>query len=532
MPDRTHSVTPHLLLTDACWDYDGVPVLTDVNLTLNTDSRLGIVGDNGQGKTTLLKLLAGELEPRSGTLTAHGSRGYAEQRIDAALTVGELSNRAIADSVAALQELEEAAGELSDPTDSAMARYEQALATVERLDAWDAERRLSVALARLHATHHPDTSLSALSVGQRHRVWLACLLGGDHDFILLDEPTNHLDESALEFLTEALMHRRGGVAVVSHDRALLSDVTTSIIDVDPTPDGKPRIYGSYSAYVSGSLAMRASWEQDYASQQAQLAELEQDLQAAQDRLISGWRPPKGTGKHQRATRAGATVKAVHRRTQALEDYAVELPPPPLRLNFPELAPEAEETTEHAPYLVADDICLAGRLQRPVSVSLAPGSRLVVTGSNGAGKSTLLSLLAGTVEPTSGEITLPEGHTSPIRIGYLRQESDLPAQRTAIDHYDRSQPLLPLAELGLLPEQAFSQRLGELSIGQQRRLDLAVLLAQLPHVLLLDEPTNHLSVSLVTELTEALLGTRAAVVLVSHDRQLLRDVRQWPRLELS
>jgi macrolide transport system ATP-binding/permease protein len=179
------------------------------------------------------------------------------------------------------------------------------------------------------------------------------------------------------------------------------------------------------------------------------------------------------------------------------------------------------------------------LAASVSFSLSHRGRLVVTGPNGAGKSTLLGVVAGELHPDTGSVRMPQN----ARLGFLRQETDLPRGRRASEvyaaHVDAlvSAGILPAAEtvglsqLGLLRARQSSKRIGELSMGQQRRLDLALVLAAKPHVLLLDEPTNHLSIALVDELTDALGATQAAVVLSSHDRQLLRDVADWPQLRL-
>ncbi|TCP56269.1 macrolide transport system ATP-binding/permease protein [Tamaricihabitans halophyticus] len=513
-------------------------VLNHVSLPLTPASRVAIVGENGRGKSTLLHVLAGTLSPDDGSVQRVGTIGVAEQEMDTAdeRTVGQAVADAIADSLAALARLDAASYALSEGAESAAGEYAAALELVDVLNAWDAERRVQIALEALGAETDMTRKLAELSVGRRYRVRLACLLGSDDDFLLLDEPTNHLDRQGLEFLTGQLRARDGGVAVVSHDRALLSDFAETIVDLDPTPDERPRVYGNgYSGYREGRSAERERWEQEYERQRAEHARLQDDLNAAQNRLVSGWRPDKGHNKHGRATRASGLVQSVHRRQAALDAHAITVPEPPLEFRFPEL-----RARPGASLLSVSEVRVAGRLRGPVSFSLSGRDRLVVTGPNGAGKSTLLSVAGGTLEPDTGSVHKPDS----TRLGFLRQESDLPPDRRASEvyatHVDAlvAAGIVPAAEvigisqLGLLKAREASKRVGELSVGQQRRLDLALVLAIRPHVLLLDEATNHLSIALVDELTEALGATQAAVVLSTHDRQLLRDVSGWPTIELS
>lgn len=512
-------------------------VLNHVDLTVTASSRIAVVGENGRGKSTLLHVLDGTLIPDAGTVYRTGTLAVAVQEMSAEddRTVGQTIAEAISEPLAALASLDEAARALSAGGAGTDERYAAALEHAEGLDAWDAERRGRRALNALDAETDPTRLLGDLSVGQRYRVRLACLLGADDDLLLLDEPTNRLDRSGLEFLSSQLRARAGGVVVVTHDRALLSDVAETIVDLDPTPDGRARVYGNgYAGYREGRMAERERWEQEYDRQRAEQARLQDSLTFAQNRLVSGWRPEKGTNKHGRATRAGGLVQSVHRRQEQLEAHAVTVPEPPLHFRFPDLP-----TRTGAALLSAERVSVAGRFAQEVSFSLSHRGRLVVTGLNGAGKSTLLAVLAGELRPDTGSVRMPQS----VRLGFLRQETALPLHRRASEVYAEHADALEVAgtlnaseaiglsQLGLLRARESSKRIGVLSMGQQRRLDLALVLAAKPHVLLLDEPTNHLSIALVDELTDALRATQAAVVISTHDRQLLRDVDDWPPLSL-
>jgi macrolide transport system ATP-binding/permease protein len=497
----------------------GRVVLDGVDLAVSAGVRCGVIGENGRGKTTLLQVLSGALAPDGGAVQRVGTIGVAEQEMAAAggETVGDAIDAELADVRTALQALDEAAEALAGEQPGAEEAYAWALDAAERLDAWDADRRVDLALESLGATTDRTRPLRTLSVGQRYRVRLACLLGAGHDFLLLDEPTNHLDAAGLDFLTARLREHPGGIVLVSHDRALLADVTTTIVDLDPSRDGRPTVYGGgYAGFQAGRAAALARWEQEYERQQAEHVRLAQDLSEAQNRLVTGWRPDKGTGKHQRATRAPGLVRSVHRRREDLVRHAVTAPVPPLRFRMPALPARPGVTL-----LSAAGVTVDGRLRSAVSLQVESGSRLVVTGPNGAGKSTLLAVLAGMRNASSGEVRRAPG----VRIGLLAQESPESDARRA------EEVVAVIADLGLLSAADRRRPVRELSTGQQRRLDLAVLLAAEPHVILLDEPTNHLSIALVDELTEALRVTPAAVVVATHDRQMRRDVSDWPELPL-
>ncbi|MEV0438798.1 ATP-binding cassette domain-containing protein [Streptomyces spectabilis] len=513
-------------------------VLHDVSVTVSARSRTAVVGENGRGKTTLLHVLAGLIAPDEGTVHRAGTIGLARQELAApdSATVGTLTSEALAASLAALAALDAATLALTAGAPGAEDRYAAALDAATRLDAWDAERRVDVALEALGACADRERTLASLSVGQRYRVRLACLLGAHHDVLLLDEPTNHLDADGLDFLTRRLRAHDGGLAVV-RARALLRDVTDRFLDLDPTRDGRPRLYaGGYDAWQDARRRERERWEQDHEEQQAEHRRLKDAVSRARDRLSTGWRPEKGTGKHQRQSRAPGVVQALKRQQDALEAHRIDVPEPPAALRWPDPG-----VRPGAPQLRAHGVAVEGRLAGPVDVSLDGGDRLLVTGPNGAGKSTLLAVLGGALAPTQGAVRTARG----ARVVRVTQETAgqdpaLTAREAYARHVGRlvaggalrEAEAVPLGALGLLDSEALRTPVGRMSQGQRRRLDLALALAGRPGLILLDEPTNHLSSVLVDEVTAAVRGTSGAVVIATHDRQLLRDLADWPRLEVG
>ncbi|RLP97128.1 ABC transporter ATP-binding protein [Micromonospora sp. BL1] len=514
-------------------------MLSDVGVTVSAGSRLAVVGENGRGKTTLLHVLAGIIAPDQGTVERLGTIGVARQHLEArnGETVGTLIHEAVRESERALRALDAAADALAEGRAGADDAYATALDAATRLDAWDAQRRVDVALAGLDACPDRDRPLATLSVGQRYRVRLACLLGARVDLLMLDEPTNHLDADSLAFLTARLREHPGGVVLVTHDRALLRDVATEFLDLDPSADGRPRRYaGDYAAWQDGRSRDFAHWVRDHEAQQAEQQRLADAVREAQGRLSTGWRPEKGHGKHQRQSRAPGLVQALRRRQEALDAHRITVPEPPQPLRWPPL-----DTRAGLPILRCHDVTVTGRLRTPVTLTLDGGDRLLVTGPNGAGKSTLLSVLAGDLAPSTGEVRHPSG----ARVAYLGQEvPDWPSGMLAHDLYEQhvgrlrstgrlgSGTPLPLGATNLLDAEARRTPVGRMSLGQQRRLNLALRLAERPDLLILDEPTNHLSAPLVDDLTAALLTTRAAVVVATHDRQMLHDLAAWPTLPLT
>lgn len=562
----------HVAVRDLAVGYPGRTVLRGVTFTASAGDRVGLVGENGTGKSTLLRVLAGRLAPAAGEVRRQGSLAVVEQDLDLppGTTVGDLVEEALAPARAVAEELEAATAAVdalaADPdeatasaaggvgaggdrpgeADTARDRLARALAAAERLGVWDADRRADEALTRFGAVRDRDREMATLSVGQQHRVRLACRVAGRADILLLDEPTNHLDEAGIEYLTAQLAGWPGAVVIVTHDRRLLDDIMTAVLDLDPSMDGRPTLHGatSYAAYrFSRQQAMRR-WRQRWVAEQKRRERLADRLDASYEGLSDAWRPPKGSHGHRRATRARIHVKAADRLVQRLEADAVEVPVPPATLTFPDLPALPAGADGSHPLLEVRGPRVADRLDMPgVRVDLRPCGRLLVTGPNGAGKSTLLAALAGALPLSRGVRRVAPG----VRVGLLGQDDDAEegaARASGFEAYASHalglldagaldpEQLVPVAALGLLSEEDLDRPLAELSVGQRRRFDLARALLAAPHVLILDEPTNHLSVTLVDELTEALRATSAAVVVATHDRTLRADLSDWPELPLG
>ncbi|WP_277050474.1 ABC-F family ATP-binding cassette domain-containing protein [Ruania albidiflava] len=537
-------------------------VLTDVSLVVPAGRPTGLIGENGSGKTTLLRIAAGRLRPDSGVVqvTAPGGRtprvGLLHQEVpfaaaDSVTAALETATAPVRQAAAAVDAAGAAmAAAPGDP--AAEEAFAAALASAERMDAWSVEARVESMLAGLGLADLPrDRPTGALSGGQRARLALAWLLLSAPDVLLLDEPTNHLDDAAATHLQQVLVGWPGPVLLASHDRAFLDETVGALVDLDPAPMphavagplvgdgdgtgiGTVTYTGSYTDYLHARMDARARWEQQYTAEQEQLRRLRAAVRDAHTVGHPG-REPRTEARAAKKFYADRNAKVVSRRvndarTRLTELEQAQLRKPPRELWFRGLmaGADARSRSWSGPVLTATQVAVPGRLAA-TSLSVAAGEKWLVTGPNGAGKSTLLHLLAGDLVPASGSVHAPAA----LRIGLLAQEVDLPDPerrgqgRTARQAYadlvgpERAEQV-PLSTFALLPGREENRPVGVLSVGQQRRLALAVLLADPPDVLLLDEPTNHLSLLLVTQLEAAIGDYPGAVVLASHDRWLRRS----------
>jgi macrolide transport system ATP-binding/permease protein len=535
---------PSLLAADLIKSYGARRVLDGVHLTASPGQRIGLVGENGVGKSTLLRLLAGVEAPDTGEVSRPADIGLLHQEppFGLAVRVGSVVAGALTEVRAVLRRLDALARQLATAPGDAevLARYGEALELAEAYEAWDADRRAERVLDGLGlAGVAPDRAVGTLSGGQRSRLALAALLLRQPRALLLDEPTNHLDDAAIAFVEEHLRRLPGVVVLASHDRVFLDAVCTAIVDLDPAhrgathngSSGPTRYGGAYSDYLHAKRAERDRWERQYAAEQDELDALRHSVAVTARQVAPGrpWRDgdKSAYNRHGQLVQHAlpSRVRNARRRLDELTRTQIRKPPAPLRFAAPALTAAVS-----GPVLAVRDLVVEGRLVLP-HLEVVGTDRVLVTGANGAGKSTLLAVLAGRLAPTGGTVHRRRG----LRVGLLEQDVVFPEpDRSAAETYrlaagDARAGAMPLAGLGLLPPRDHGRPVAELSVGQRRRLALAVLIAATPHVLLLDEPTNHLSLALVTELEDAFRVAPGAVLAATHDRWLRRgwDGREVP-----
>ncbi|MFD5181869.1 ribosomal protection-like ABC-F family protein [Streptomyces sp. NPDC058372] len=552
MPSRTpfpHAParTAQLALKDVSKAYGERAVLDQVSLTVRPGERAGVIGENGSGKSTLLKLIAGAERPDSGevTVVSPGGTGHLRQTLDLPphLTVQDAVDDALADLRELESRLQEAGERLGEAGERELEEYGELLAAFEARDGYQADSRVDAALHHLGLGHlGRDRVLGSLSGGEQSRLALACVLAAAPELLLLDEPTNHLDDRATDWLADRLRAHRGTLVTVTHDRAFLERVATTILEVDRDTRAVTRYGDGWPGYRRAKAAARRRRAQEYEEYVAEVARTEELVAAAGHRLATTGRDPgEGFGKHRRSSenKLSGQVRAARERLARLQ--AAPVPPPPEPLRFRATLTAHTETAERpesagppaAPLLTLSGVRVADRL-RVDALQVDRGGRLLVTGPNGAGKTTLLRVLSGVLTPDAGTVARAPG----ARIAHLAQELAVgPAAVPLLTAYAAGRPGHPdeyaaeLLALGLFREEDLAVPVPSLSAGQRRRLSLARLVSRPADLLVLDEPANHLSLTLVEELEEALEAYAGAVVVVSHDRRF-RERFAGQRLELA
>ncbi len=501
-----------LQVRDLCIDVAAKRVLSDASFTVAAGDKVGLVGRNGAGKTSLLKVLAGENDAASGVALRRGSLGYVPQnprpRAEAAQTALShvLSGRGLDRAAARLVELHRILEH--DHSIEAVERYSEAEERYRLDGGYSAEseaRRIAGGLGlRLDRI---DLPLAVLSGGERRRVELARVLFADPDLLLLDEPTNHLDINAKTWLMDFLRDYRGAVIVVSHDLALLDKSITRVLHLDA---GRMREYrGTYSQYQAARKL-----------EEKRLASLAQRQESEITRLSV-----LAEVMRRQTQKRAKQAKSIFTRVERMKAVQVQAPrrEKKVKIRFPE-PPHGGRLVLHVNGLAKG---YGGPLVfRDVSFEVERQDRLLVMGLNGAGKTSLLRILAGQSEPNAGTWRL--GHN--VSMGYYAQEHEgIRPGVSVLAHMrqmsDADEPALR-ALLGMfnLTGDVARQDAGTLSGGEKTKLALAQLVAGRHNLLLLDEPTNNLDPPSRTGVARALAEWPGTMVIVSHDQEFVEALK--------
>jgi ATP-binding cassette subfamily F protein 3 len=491
-----------LTITDLSLQRGGVWLLEAANLTIQPRQRVAIVGANGAGKSSLFQLILEQLSPEQGSISVPGGCRIAHmaQEVEAS---DRSAREFVLDGDKDLRRLEAELADAERRTDDhALARIHGELDVHE---AWSAPRRAESLLRGLgFSDADADRPVSAFSGGWRIRLNLAQALMRPSDLLLLDEPTNHLDLDACLWLENWLRRYPGTLLFISHDRDFMDRVASHVVHFD---QHKLDMYtGDYSAFETQRSERLAQRQAGFERQQAQIAEIQ--------RFIDRFR-----AKATKARQAQSRVKALER----MEKIAPAHVDSPFSFMFP-----VSEKVSNPLLSVRNGVGGHGdtRILSGINVTLLPGSRIGLLGLNGAGKSTLMSTLLGGEALLAGERTTGEH----LAVGYFAQHQleSLDLEASPFLHLQR---LAPRAS-----EQSIRNFLGgfdfhgdeatsairSFSGGEKARVALAVIAWQKPNLLLLDEPTNHLDLEMRQALTMALQNFEGAIVVISHDRHLLRN----------
>jgi ATPase subunit of ABC transporter with duplicated ATPase domains len=524
---------PAITVSNLSWSTpDGRTLFFDLDLSFVAE-RTGLVGRNGVGKTTLLKIIAGELEPLAGSVAINGRIAVLRQAVQVreGETIADLF--AVRDALASLARAE--AGEASE-------------ADIAAAD-WTLEARMSAALARTGLEAAANTPLAALSGGQRTRAALAALVFAEPDFLLLDEPTNNLDREGRAAVAELLGDWRAGAIVISHDRALL-DTMDAIVEM--TTLGARRYGGNWTAYRARKALELAAAEHDLADAEKRLdtvahsaqqtAERKARKDAAGKRKAARGDMPKiliGAMKRNAENTSGENARLAERlRAEAASDVAAARE----RIEILQALSFTLQST-HLPagkqVLIADHVVAGYAPDRPIirdlSFTIVGPERVALAGPNGSGKTTLLKLITGERAPQSGQIRVLTAFAF-----FDQNVSLLDPTLSVLDNFRRLNPdaednacRAALARF-MFRADAAHQIAGTLSGGQLLRAGLACVLgaAVPPPLLILDEPTNHLDLDSIESVETALAAYDGALLIVSHDERFLEAVGVTRRIALG
>ena len=516
--------------------FGDVLVLDRISFNVNPGDRIGVVGPNGTGKSTLLAILAGEQAPDEGAVSfAPATRvGYLRQgaleledQPLAALLDGPLDGLLAAQATVDGATVALASAGDAGALDGAWAALDAASARFEDRGGYAAVDHLTALLGKFGlADVSLEKSLATLSGGQKTRAGLAALLAGDADLLLLDEPTNQLDVDALAWLGGFLRGYRGAVVVVSHDRAFLDETVGTIFAIDDRTHRLSATAGNYSDFLAAEAAAAEAQEDAYQRQQREVARIERDIRDLSAHAIGVERSTIDFAPRKRAKKVARTAKVRERKLEKrlADEDTVERPERRrgLALDFGERHESGHDVA------VAERVSVAygeTTVLRDLDLHVRFGERVALSGPNGGGKSTLVRLLAGTLTPDSGRVRLGAGVMPGI---YAQEQETVALERTVLD---QARAVASLSETDtrtflhrfLFQGDSVHRRAGDLSYGERARLALALLVLRGANFLLLDEPLNHLDLPSREAFEEALTGFGGTILIVLHDRSAIARV---------
>ncbi|MCC9193388.1 ATP-binding cassette domain-containing protein [Arthrobacter sp. zg-Y916] len=512
-------------------------LFSHLSLTVGPGDVVGVVGANGAGKSTLLRILAGAAEPMAGTVERHPVDAFVgwlpqeHERVEGETVAGYIARRTGA--AAATAAMEAAADELGAETAGSGDRYAAALETWLASGAPDLDERMPAVLAELGLDVGPEARMTGLSGGQAARVSLAALLLSRFDIVLLDEPTNDLDLDGLAKLEEFVRGLRGGVVLVSHDREFLARCVTTVVELDLTQNQVAVYDGGYDAFLEERAVAKRHAREAYDEFAGRKADLVARARTTREWSSQGVRNAMRKSPDNDKIRRKASTESSEKQAQKVRQMEsriarleeVEEPRKEWQLQF-SIAPAPRSSSVVA--TLNEAVARKGDFTLgPVSLQVNAGERIGITGPNGAGKSTLLALLRGILEPEAGTASLGAS----VAVGEIDQlRGQLPAGERLADAFEACVPEMTAAEVrtllakfGLKADQSGSL-VGALSPGERTRAALALLQARGVNLLILDEPTNHLDLPAIEQLEEALESYEGALLLVTHDRRMLENVR--------
>jgi ATP-binding cassette ChvD family protein len=491
--------------------YDKKPVLKDIYLSFFYGAKIGVLGLNGAGKSSLLRIIAGTDKDFNGEVvfSAGYSVGFLEQepKLDESKTVKQIVEEAVQSTVDLLKEFEEINAKFAEPMsddemNALIERQGEVQEKLDHADAWDLDSRLEMAMDALRCPP-PDTPVATLSGGEKRRVALCRLLLQKPDILLLDEPTNHLDAETVGWLEQHLQKYEGTVIAVTHDRYFLDNVAGWILELD-RGEGIPW-KGNYS-----------SWLEQKQNRLAQEQKTEDKRQKTLERELEWIRmSPKGRHAKSKARINDYEKMVAVESEKRAEDLEIFIPP------GARLGDNVIEA--HGVSKAYGDKLLFENLD----FSLPPGGIVGVIGPNGAGKTTLFRLITEQEHADAGEFKVG----STVKLGYVDQSRDsLNADKTIFDEISDGHDVIQLGKREMNARAYVSRfnfsgsdqqkRVGQLSGGERNRVHLAKMLKSGANVILLDEPTNDLDVNTMRALEEALENFAGCAVVISHDRWFL------------